>query len=375
MTAQQKGTSPRGGLPGRTGEPHLADLIAARPAEVTRAGQIIAAGGRSNDACLRARQFLERAVGADPARVFTAAEYMQMAHILHGTGRGADGDVLESLAGIDAELQASRPWWDQRYRHRAQTAAERDADAQIRAGTVIERGQPGHGTDGAWYTRAYYPRTGRPAVVVTTSAMTEEIVPFASTQAADTWLASRAPGARGPLMTTTTGPVTRCGREEEILAWMLREPGAIRATASLASDPAWTTHLRAELFAALRWLDPGSGEAPEPDAVLGAFGRRLLRAPGWAAADIGWPDADRALAYVQRLAVTPVTTAQAYAAGQALAAAGTITAQPAGPVAFPGGLPQPGPSGTKPGQAPGGPPRLVPPPSPMPGPAGPVPRM
>ena len=60
---------------------------------------------------------------------------------------------------------------------------------------------------------------------------------------------------------------------------------------------------------------------PDLDQVRSSFAYRMLRAPGWALALTGWPDAPRAMRYLDRLAAIPVTAAQALAAAQTLAAA------------------------------------------------------
>jgi hypothetical protein len=187
----------------------LAARSAAGERELTRAGEIIAAGGRSNDACLHARQYLERALGADPDEVFTIADYRYAAKQLVGKGRDWHCDVLESIADTDAELRAAAQFWAKRYERRPPTAEERRAEAQLHAREVVESGSAARGIDGAWYTRAYYPRSGTPAVVVTTSALTETVATFANKNDAQAWLVSRAPEAAGPLRTTATGPVTR----------------------------------------------------------------------------------------------------------------------------------------------------------------------
>ena len=160
--------------------------------------RLIAAGGRSNDACLHARQFLEHALGAGSGEPFTVADYRLAANLLHGQGSLALGDVLESIADTDAELRAATPSWTSRYARRPPTEEERRAEAQIRAREIVESGQAEHGVDGAWYTRAYYPRSGTPAVVVTTSALTEIVATFANKAEAQAWLDSRAPAGVRP---------------------------------------------------------------------------------------------------------------------------------------------------------------------------------
>jgi hypothetical protein len=53
---------------------------------------------------------------------------------------------------------------------------------------------------------------------------------------------------------------------------------------------------------------------PLPETVHHELARRLLRAPQWAAPSAGWPFGRTALAYFDRLAVTPSTSEQAEAA-------------------------------------------------------------
>jgi hypothetical protein len=328
----------------------LAEHAAAERGILTRAGQIVARGGRSNDACLRARQYLERALGADPDALFDRTDYDHAARRLDALGRSAHSEILDGLGAVSAELAAVRPVWEQRYRAWNPGAAGHDAEAQLQAGAVVERGKPGRGIDGAWYTRAYHAISGRPAVVVTSSAHTREIVSFASTAQASSWLASRAPSATGPVSTTTGG---RAATEEAVLAWLLREPAHVTAAGSMTG--VWSAHLRAELFAALRWLADGKGR-PDHDVISRTFERRLLRAPGWAADDIGWPEASQAHSYLTRLASTRVSESQARHAARTLST-GTTAPVPPAPVTAPAPAP------------------LQAPPRPSPSVAGPLPRI
>ena len=286
--------------------------------KLATAMRLIAAGNRSNDACLHARQFLEHELGAAGRRSLTSADYQHAANLLESDGHAALGTVMESLAWVDGELHAAAPAWQHRYATRPQTQPERVAEEQIRTGHVVESGHAGQGIDGAHYARAYYPRSGKPAVVITTSAMTEEIVNFSNTGDAAAWLASRSAGITGPLRTSVTGPGCRTAREEELLAFLVREPGGADRLAGMARPATFTTHLRAELFTALRWVTAAGG-TPGYSVIAEAYGRRLLRAPAAVAADIGWPDATRAMGYLHRLAATPVTEAQAEAAAVLLA--------------------------------------------------------
>ena len=324
MTTDQPAPIPDVATPS-AGE-RLASWVAAREAEAATAMRLIAAGGRSNDSCLHARQFLEQSLGSGRGSRLTGADYQRAASLLDGDGKIQLGAAMDALASVSWELQAAAPAWRNRYAARPQTQPERIAADQIRNGSVVESGHAGPGIDGAHYSRAYYPRSGKPAIVITTSAMTEEIVNFANTQDAAAWLAARSAGITGPLPTSATGPASRTAREEELLAFLVREPGRGAGLAAMAGPATFTTHLRAELFAALRWATAAGG-TPGYTVIAEAYGRRLLRAPADAAQDIGWPNATRAMAYLNRLIVTPVTESQAAAAASLLAAIDTAASQ------------------------------------------------
>lgn len=316
----------------------LASWVAGREAQAATAMRLIAAGGRSNDSCLHARQFLEQSLGPDRKGPLTGADYQQAAGLLDRRGNTQLGAAMDALASVSWELEAATAGWHKRYAARLQTQPERIAADQIRNGDVVESGHAGLGIDGAHYSRAYYPRSGKPAIVITTSAMTEEIVNFANTRDAAAWLASRSAGTTGPLPTSLIGPTSRTAREEELLAFLVREPGRGAALAGTAGPATFTTHLRAELFAALRWAT-ATGGTPGYSVIAEAYGRRLLRAPADAAGDIGWPNATRAMAYLDRLVVTPVTESQATAAAGMLAAvdgAASQSRRQMSPAALPG---------------------------------------
>ena len=324
MTTDQPAPLPGAATPS-PGE-RLAAWVAAREAEAATAMRLIAAGGRSNDSCLHARQFLEQSLGNGRGSPLTGADYQRAASLLDAKGKILLGAAMEALASVSWELRAAAPAWRDRYAARPQTQPERVAADQIRNGDVVESGHAGPGIDGAHYSRAYYPRSGKPAIVITTSALTEEIVNFANTADAAAWLAARSAGITGPLPTSATGPASRTAREEELLAFLIRDPGQGAPLAATTGPATFTTHLRAELFSALRWA-AAAGGTPGYSVIAEAYGRRLLRAPADAAQDIGWPNATRAMAYLNRLVVTPVTESQAATAAALLAAADTAAIQ------------------------------------------------
>ena len=341
----------------------LAAQVIRKPPVLSMAQSLVARWGRSNDAALHARQYLERGLNADPERVFTASDYRYAADCLHGVGQQAHGEVLEAIAAADAELRAASRAWLHRYDQRPLTAAERYSLAELSSGQVASHSRAGHGIDGAWYAPASYRRNGRPAVVVTTSAGTRIVVPFASAAESMAWLANRSPEASGPLMTVANGPGTRTGREEELLAWLMRWPGDAPRMLSGLSPATWTTHLRSELAGALAWTTERGG-APEYTVIGEAFARRLLRAPGIAADEIGWPRMTRAMTYMRRLAETPVTQRQAAEASGWLARADLEAAE------F-----ERGPRAAVPAQTAARPPKLIEPPPGVPEPGGPVRQM
>lgn len=297
----------------------LAERATQRPRVVTRAGQIIADGERSNDAVLQGRQWLERTLRVDPESVLTGADYRYAAHRI---GRVQDeairpehSEILETIADADWELQAGLSRWSGRYLDRPETLPERRTTGLLSTGTLIERGQPTLGIDGCFYSQAYFPHSSQPAVVVTSNALVQDAVVFPDPALAMRWWQSRR-SKTGPLMTSEDIPVpSRPTQEEEILAYLMRSPEHTPAVARELGPDAMTSHLRAELLGALEWTTAHGG-TPDYEVVARAFGRRLLRAPGWAA--IGWPKATQASSYLERLMETSVTGAQARAAVHAV---------------------------------------------------------
>jgi hypothetical protein len=171
------------------------------------------------------------------------------------------------------------------------------------------------GLDGAWYGAAELTAaagmSGGPAVGVTTSAGTLEVVTgFADAGARDDWMADRAPGRTGPLAISHTGPRCRAVLEERVLAWLLCNGGG---SGEGWRPHAFTTYSRSEIFLAWR-AAAGNARYRGSASTEAELRSRLLRAPAWAAPDIGWPYGQDAVAYLHRLAVTPVTLAQAQAA-------------------------------------------------------------
>ena len=93
----------------------LAGQVLARPHLLGVAGRVIAAGDRSNDACLDARQFLEHQLGADPKVTLTLGDYRHAVNALYSAGMAAGGDILDAIAPTGAELGGAARTWQARY--------------------------------------------------------------------------------------------------------------------------------------------------------------------------------------------------------------------------------------------------------------------
>lgn len=300
----------------------LAARAAQQPRVVTGAGQIMAEGGRSNDAVLHGRHWLEDRLGADPASELTEGDYRYAAHqigrIRDERIRPEHSEILETIADFDWEMALARPRWSGRYTDHAETLSERRAITWLRTGSLVERGQPLVGIDGCQYAQAYIRPNGKPAILVTNDALAQDVIVFPAVLEARRWWESRR-ARTGPLMTTADMSVSsRPTYEEEILAWLLRSPADTRAAMAELGPGTMTSHLRAELLGALTWTTEHGG-SPEPQVVAEAYGRQLLRAPGWV--EVGWPGATRASSYLERILSTSVTRAQARTAVDAIARA------------------------------------------------------
>src|SRR5437588_6448160 len=94
------------------------------PEAVTRARWYLTGGGRSNDACLKARRYLERHWEIDPAFTPSGAEYRRAAHLLEAAGQLVLAEFFDQIAGTDAELAAAAQAWTARYALRPGDPAE-----------------------------------------------------------------------------------------------------------------------------------------------------------------------------------------------------------------------------------------------------------
>jgi hypothetical protein len=307
---------------------YLARQLITRPELTAAVSRTVAEYAPANrdmskrEALLRARQFLERALRRDCGQEFCRDHYWRAAGMLYQAGLHEDACLLYDLGALDSELRAYRRRWDKRFAARPLTADERRAAVQLASGQVRELGTEQLGVDGAAYTPGAWAdlRTGRSCVIVRNSAANAEVVTFEREAEADAWLRDRSRGEDGPLAAAGVGLTSRAVREEQVLAWLMRHPHD--GGSSLLVDPGtWTTHLRAVLYTSIRSVWNWDRLTPGPREVFLMYESQLLRAPAWAADDIGWPHARHAVRYFHRLAATRVTAADAYAAALTLASA------------------------------------------------------
>jgi hypothetical protein len=276
--------------------------------------------GDPADAFARAHAVLARRFGTDRVRDISDGEYRDAARELAGAGEPVAALAVTGIAAAGAELEAVRAEWEERYVARPQTWALRDALDLLASGRARRTDPDGvAGLDGAWYQKAdfrlYSSAFRDPAVVVTTiSGAVEVVTAFASEKARDGWLADRACGGTGPLVSALDGPPSRAAREEIALAGLLRNGRPAAEPPGRLRPETFTTYSRSEIYLAWRDAAPGSTVAE----VAARLERRLLRAPDWGAVDVGERGQRTAPGYLQRIAATPVTEEQAGAALDAL---------------------------------------------------------
>lgn len=307
----------------------LVDALSRTPELGAWAARLIEESYGGTDGCLFARRVLEERLGAGPDGigewVFREASGMLLAR-----GDAAGALALKLVADTGGVLAAAETEWRGRYLGRPVTEAERNSAVLLERGLVRPEGAGTiTGADGAVYGLASLTSgddADGPAVIVTSHVGTVEVVlGFGDEYARTQWLSDRTleppqPGrtlvAPIPLWSCADGPVCRAVREERVLAWLLRGGtlDSIGVGDLRARD--FTTYARSETY--LAWLD--AGRAAAVPAVREHLARRMLRAPAWAASAVGWPYGEFALAYLDRLAATPVTAVQGEVALRTLVA-------------------------------------------------------
>jgi hypothetical protein len=358
-----------------SGEPHPPGWVAGRiletPEAVTAAGRVVAAGDRSNDACLRARRQLEQALGLHAAGRVGAADYLEAATRLEDAGYGAHAETLRAIAATEPELEAARCQWHARRDARPQTVAERAIARWLEDGKALVAEPYREGIDGCYYGLSRLcgdlARAGEFAVVVMTSDRRPQLVAgFADRQRARAWADDRIRREDRPLAAVNVRPESRVSREELLLAPLLRQPARVLDGLPVTAQT-WTSDLRAEIFQAWHSAAPPVARGPQPQAVAAALERRMLRAP-----DEVFRMTGLATAYLGRLLATQVT------GDRALAAARSLCEEDQRAVALVADAGAALEELARRAAAAAGPPRSAPvaaPPRPAPGPSGPAPRM
>jgi len=280
------------------------------------------AGDYGSTARLRARWLLCDALAIAPGEIIRDATFQTAARELEKAGDPASARAMTELAKTGAEITTASREWSGRYSGRPQTASEWADAALLSSGRVTRQvpPQPATGVDGARYESATLSASsGRGAteiVLVTTSARTTEIVkPFGSARDRDEWVNDRLRGREG---TIASWEIAQCRttREEQVLAWALRQGDGVAATGGGWNPGKFTSHLRSEIFAAWAAASKASGGRPDLDAVEDALERRMLRAPWWGSLEVGGRDGVAATGYLHRLVQTGVSTPQAIRATQ-----------------------------------------------------------
>lgn len=280
-------------------------------------------GDWSPDACLLARRMLESGLGLSPEDAISEYAYRSVAAALSADNPPA-ARALDAIAGTQQELDVVSQLWTRRYLRRPLLQEQSEALRLMIGGCLSEQGSVIWGIDGASYKAAdVVSRQGGqtvPAVTVHAPGTGGRgvVTGFSTPAARDTWLADRGQEAEGPLLAVADdGPRCRAVREETALAWLLQEAAVPQVAARLRPDML-TTDVRSEIFHAWRAaaLRPAGFSMESCAAELRS---RMLRAPGWAAGRIGWPEGHIAARYLARLARTPVTGGQGHTAISALA--------------------------------------------------------
>lgn len=295
----------------------LANQAAQDQATVSRAARYVSAGHRSNDACLQARRYLEWRWRLDPLRLPGEQAWRDAAVTAERRGNTMAASVLHAGADVDSELRAIAAAWITRHSASPVTGSEEVLARLLADGIVRPSGTPVPGVDGSMYQLAEaQPAPGYPAelaVLITTMTGRELAAGFAEASAALAWMSGRARAEENhsrarhrSLEAPALEHLPRVTLEEHALAWALRHSGTLSAAGVELAELTWTADCRREIAAALHTATSRRNQAGAGD-VAAQLTRRMLRAPGWAADQIGWPAGAWIQHYLTRLSATPVT--------------------------------------------------------------------
>jgi hypothetical protein len=211
--------------------------------------------------------------------------------------------------------------WRRRYSSRAPTQREAHARQWLDQDLVTwDPDGPYPGTDGARYHPGGldidqgFPEP-LPVVLVTTRAMTEIIVGWASWPEATSWVASRGTTGSGELDPPPVAASARCVREEVVLAYLLHRPGDLPVIAGYLPPDTWTSDVRYDVWSAMLAVRQ-AGQRVCGESVAAALRERAALIPPrqwqehYGGRGLPW-----ALAYLRRL---DQTLADRDAAGSAV---------------------------------------------------------
>lgn len=293
----------------------LYEQLMASPAAVTAASRVLAAGGRSNDASLRARRDLEYTLGLSGTG---AGDYLDAATRMEDAGFPAHAETLRAIAATQPELDAARCRWAARRLQRPVSPVEAITAGWVQDGVLLTAGPSQPGADGCYYGLSRIqgglglPGSEWAVMMLTSDSRPRVVAGFDDEQHARAWMADRVYAGPRPLAACLIGPDCRASREERLLAGLLPQPASTLGDVPV-STALWSSDLRAEIFLAWQATAPSSRTGPEPEAVAAALERRMLRAPADAFAG---PPGQMAQAYLRRLTATKVTRDSALAAAR-----------------------------------------------------------
>jgi hypothetical protein len=274
------------------------------------------------DGPLLARRYLQ-------ARLETGAAGVGEGTLRKAASRltGDAARALRAVADTSGALGTDATWWRGLYLGRPRTVSETSAARLLSTGQAVRYGTPRTGADGTVLEPAWQYRgrgQGGSAVIVNTHADTAEIVTgFEDEREQADWLADRTPAEPGeailPLVSSLAAPRCRAVDEEAVIARLIQDGDPDRAVRPQFGPGAFSAYARAAIYRAWTETAGGTSPYPRPGSVRAALGTLLLRAPYDVAVRTGWPYGGRALAYFDRLTVTPVDKPLADASAHALA--------------------------------------------------------
>jgi len=287
-------------------------------------------GDGGDDACLRARRFLDRTLQERTLHWRAQLSCGQVAVYLEMKGRREQARFFGELDCVTPRLAEVAHQWRHRYLTRGETLAQKQDRLILAAAREVIWDEPYVGIDGMAYTvgTSRFWNRGQPVVVAESRAAVEIITSFQSAGAAHNWIRDDRCAADLRRLTSPPGVFTpRVTAEEQILSALLERPGELTEVAEWLPAHAFTADIRYEIFAAINLARRDRHDSitrafggPPIDAITKETLRRLAWSPDWDNPCLGGPGTPLASVYLHRLASTPVTAAAAVQAACLLAA-------------------------------------------------------